>query len=316
MSWLPERSNPYATQTVSLAPISDEQVTDENLEPPFVRVRAGNTGFIYADSDAREDLSNPTQYVLGGGGQQFYARKLKRLALSGLQIALAIPNINARNGTVIFHSSATGLNYTVTIPEGVYATVAAGAAALQTALNSAGGSGLTFTVTVNPLQPLQITIAAAGGLYFFPVGPAFIASTMMTHGRYLFNLPRSQVPAASMTAGAVYLQYTRWFDILSSEYSLYTKNPNTSNDRGPNNLIVRVFMQAALTGVGNDGLPSSGLSLFTTDVSAETNYNRSRELAVLDINIVDEFGDPLYVPALSTGSPVNNGLTLIITSEI
>lgn len=324
MTSLPERTNPYGPQLVSIAPISDEQQTDENLEPPFVRVRSGNECFIYADSEIREtlpgvpqalapDLVNVSTFSLGGGNHQFYARKLKRLSVTGVQIANCVPNVNPRNNTVAFFSSASGSTHTVTIPEGQYATRATLTAALQTALNTAtGASGLTWTITVNPLNSCQYTLATAGGNYRF-----VLTSPMVIYGRYLFNLPQDQTLTNSKTMGAVYGMYTRHIDVISTAMTEYTKNPSSSNTRVPNGLVARIFIAAQPGfGVSDGGISSDGMSFFGNAEPAAINYNRSRAIEVIDLTLRDEFGQPYYIPSYSTGSPPNSALDLIIKAEL
>jgi hypothetical protein len=310
MSWLVERNDPFAARPVTLAPISDEQQTDRNLEPPFVRIRDGNESFVYADSEARDDRTSQNDYILGGGDRQFYARKLQRIALEGFQVALSTPNINARNNTLVFHSAVSDTDYGVTIPEGYYSNVASAAAALETALNLAEiPSGLHFTITVDPLNPFKLNINAAGGAFHFEP-----SSPMITHGRYLFNLPSETVDTTSKTAGAAFLMYSRYFDIVSNAFTEHTKNPNTSNTRAPNALVKRVFLDGA-GGIG--GVPISGISSTISEAGAvSTNYDRTRALEVLDIRILDEFKEPFYMPSLSSGTPGNSGFTFVIKTEL
>lgn len=324
MTSLPERVNPYFPQQVSLAPVSDEQQTDENLEPPFVRVRSGNECFIFADSEVREapanvpqalapDLFNATSFSLGGGNHQFYARKLKRLAVAGIQIANCVPNVNPRNNSVSFFSTASGLTHTVVIPEGQYTTRATLTAALQAALNTAtGASGLTWTITANPLNACQYTLATAGGDFHF-----ILTSPMVLYGRYLFNLPQDQANTNVKTMGAVYGLYTRYIDIISAAMTEYTKNPWSSNSRVPSGLVARVFV-GPLSGFGASagGISSDGMSFFAGAEPAPINYNRSRAIEVIDLTLRDEFGQPYYIPSYSTGSPPNSGLDLIIKAEL
>lgn len=320
----PERNSPFNPQLVSLAPISDEQQTDENLEPPFVRIRAGNQSFIFADSEVREaplgvpqslapDLFNVDGFSLGGGNHQFYARKLKRLFVSGVQIANCVPNINPRNNSVTFFSSASGLSHTVVVPEGQYTTRATITAALQTALNTAtGASGLTWTLTANPLNSCQYTLATAGGNYRFD-----LASPMVLYGRYLYNLPQDQTLTNSKTMGAVYGLYTRHIDIISASMTEYTKNPWSSNSRVPNGLIARIFI-GPQSGFGSSGggIASDGMSFFAGAEATPINFNRSRAIEVIDFTLRDEFGQPYYIPSFSTGSPPNSAFDLIIKAEL
>lgn len=322
MASLPERRNPFGSQTVSLAPVSDEQQTDENLEPPFVRIRGGNSSFIFADSEIRSaapgvppalapDLFNVTDFTLGGGDHQFYARKIKRLSVEGIQIANCVPNVNERNNVITFFSSSSGTNHTVTVPEGLYTTAATLVAALVTALNTAtGASGLTWTATVNPINDCQWTLSVVGGTYHF-----VLTSPMILNGRYLYNLPIDQANTASKTFGAVYGLYTRYIDVVSTALTEYTKNPWSSNARGPNGLVARIFVASPIMGTG--GISSSGMTFFAgTAQDASTNYNRSRAVEVIDLSLRDEFGQPYYIPSYATGTPANAGFNLIIRNEL
>lgn len=314
MSLLPERVDPYRATKVSLAPVSDEQQTDENLEPPFVRVRTGNESFVFADSEIRDapsDLFNVDDFTLGGGNHQFYVRKIKRLSIDGIQFALCTPNVNIRNNTITFFSTTSGTNHTVVVPEGLYPSAPALATALQTALNTAtGASGLTWTITVNPINACQYTLSVAGGTYHF-----ILSSPMIMFGRYLYNLPQDQANTASKTMGGVFGLYSRYVDIISNALTEYTKNPSSSNARGPNGLVARVFIASPLTpGVG--GITSGAVDFFASAASVGYNYDRSRALETIDVGLRDEFGQPFYIPSLSTGSPPNSALTLIIKTEL
>jgi len=321
MSIVPDRTNPYTVTQVSLAPISDNQQNDENLEPPFIRIRRGNECFIFVDSEVRQgsdgvpqaltpDLFNATDFALGGGSHQFYARKIKRLNVGGFQFAACSPNVNPRNNVLTFFSTTSGANHTVVVREGLYVTAATLVAALVGALNTAtGASGLTWSALVNPVNACQWTLSVVGGTYHF-----VLTSLMILYGRYLYNLPQEQANTASKTFGAVFGLYSRHIDVVSLALTEYSKNPTSSNASIPNGVIARAFFKSPLGGAG--GIPIDGLSFFATDVVANVNYDRSRALEVIDISLRDEFNQPFYIPSYSSGSPPNSMFDMVVEAEL
>jgi hypothetical protein len=313
--------DPYKIPLVSLAPISDEQQTDSNLEPPFVRVRSGNSSFLHLDGgskDRNSDLNNSV-FTIGTQENRLYTRKIQRFSLAGVQLGLNTPNINPRNNVVIFESSP-GVIHTSSIPEGYYEsldTAIAGSAltALETALNSATpASGITFTVSwprsTNPVaSKFQGLITATAPFRFFE-DPS---NLMLVKGATLFNLPRDQNFTVSKTLGAAFLVYSRYIDVCSYALTQYSKNPTSSN-QGPSNLYARFFLTPAFN---THAISSTELDFAILPPSTEaTNFNRSRAFEKVDITLRDEFGDLFYIPSIATNTPANVGPSLVLLTEV
>lgn len=304
-------ANPYDLPQVILAPVLDDiQSNDTNLEPPMVRVRASNSSFLSIDSSADAE-GNSSSFVIGGGDQPpLTMRKIKRTALTTYVGVGNSPNINYLNNTLVFRTSIDGFvtDYTATIPEGYYNTVAQAMTALIIALNGAG-SGLLFSSAVYSAaagpasDPQRARINADGGSFTF--GPN---STMAVYGRYLFGIPfipyitgitlpspaqYAAQSSVSLPIGQILLLSTRWIDVVSRALNEYTKNPSTSDDLGSNSLIARFYI--TLPTLNTSTTTINGLPNTTINPSlAWTNYERSRQLGTIDITLLDEFGRVLY----------------------
>lgn len=108
---------------VKLVPMQDSETGDENIEPPFVRVRSGNTAYMYLDTspETQKNDNNTAEWIIGDAGpdtrSNLYARKFKRSACRFVEIMWATPNVNPRNNTIIFrHSANPALSITAVIP--------------------------------------------------------------------------------------------------------------------------------------------------------------------------------------------------------
>lgn len=105
---------PYATdaQSVKFAPVQDSETGDDMLEPPFVRVRDGNTAYMYVDTSPETQITggtNSAQWNVGASNDpsipsHLDARKIKRQALVALNYLWTTPNVNPTNQTFVFRT--------------------------------------------------------------------------------------------------------------------------------------------------------------------------------------------------------------------
>lgn len=312
--------DPYVLPLVSLAPVSDEQQTDENLEPPFVRVRATNAAFLHLDGGFRDFVDSPfngdnTQFTIGNDPRnRLYTRKIQRFSIGGVALQLATPNINPRNNVVIFES-APGVTHTATIAEGYYDTLAAAYTALQNALNAAlPPIAMGFVVTAAPfpgsIHPLQGRIAA-NLPWRFLLDPANLT---LFKGKDLFNLPEDQNFTLVKTLGAAFLMYSRYIDICSTALTRYTKNP-TAGNQAPSNLYARVYLSSPVADRGGFSLNAANFAPFGSTPEA-TNFRRDRAFEQVDISLLDDQGQPFYIPSLATETAANAAPSVILTTEV
>jgi len=115
----------YSTGAASIkfAPIQDSESGDDMLEPPFVRVRSGNTAFMYVDTSPETQVAaiNKGSWVVGGSqpgiNSHIDARKQKRMAIVGASYMWSTPNVNPTNNTVTFRIQGFPLlNLTAVLP--------------------------------------------------------------------------------------------------------------------------------------------------------------------------------------------------------
>lgn len=299
----PRFKNPYKGVEVILGSISDNIQNDQNLEPQMVRIRAQNNGVIFLDSAFKGERDSETNFVL-----KTTARKIKRLAVGGMQICLDIPNVNQRNNIVGFFSTNSASNHFVRVPQGFYTTPTTLMTALVTALNTASGaSGLTWSFIPDAGDRIAgVTLSTAGGSFHFlndstiPTGlaplPPLIAeqihpiSFYVKRGTYLWNLPITTFDSSIKAIGPICLQYTRYIDFESFALSQYTKAPMLDSKDGATDIIFRVFL--------NVGEPKAQLISASTPLRW-TNYNMEQTLATVDFRILDEWNDEVFLPFYS-----------------
>lgn len=292
-SGAPTFVNPEKASGTLLKLVSDNVVTDIDLEPQYVRVRHNNSANSYLQIDSVDPSSNAYISTAGTG---FLQQKVRRFAVKSHSYFDNTANINPRNGTFIFMTGGT--QYTATVGPGFYPSAGSGINALLAALNAAG-SGVTFAAT-------QVT----GSTYFSLNGTAtfyFVGGNGITNGTYSFGIPvgTAATAAALLTIGPVLLYYTRWIDINSTALNQYSKLNNSSMNNS-STLLYRLFLPSQTTTT-----PGTQLTQTLSDPLRWINFNPSNDSKTVDIHLFDEFNQPLY---LSNPSSVNLLLTLVCES--
>lgn len=293
--------NPYEITKVVLAPISDEMQTDNNLEPPFVRIRSPNSSFTYLDTFSIKDRlssdgSNTGKWIIGTNNPLFI-RRTKRFGITEFRMSNAITNINPRNNTISFNSSNTGATvHTVVIPEGFYTPATATTALIATLNSITGTTGLTFTApTIYPGNDRFISLTSAGG-NFRILESDFTKKGYVFWGFNPYTTTGLSAPLSNtFVMGSITGVYTQYYDIVSASLNQFTKNPSGGNDV-PGGHIFRVF--TGDTPLGAD-------ITFGVPEIAFINFSSNSTLNNIDISVVDQFDDPVYIP-----SPIANNFYL------
>jgi hypothetical protein len=273
-------SNPYQLPRIILAPVSDEIQLEEDLEPPFVRVRDTNSQYLQIDTSTAALGTNPAQVVITLSRVMPRVNRLKIVFFSFRDMT---PNINIRNNVFTFIRG--GVPFTATIPEGNLNGIAR-YNALAAAMSAATGVPGEFIANLSTVYPssIFITNTAVTPFRFINTGSGII------RGRYLWGFnPRNYGTGTDAVAHLLTYfneNYTRYIDIASFELTQYTKI-DTSGSRVSAEVVFRQF----LTDVTLGQLVFTG---FTQ--SPSLNYNRSRALGIVDLEILDEFGEIYYIP--------------------
>lgn len=282
-----KKVNPYTLERVVLSPVSDEMQLDENFEPPFVRTRQTNSQYIQLDTSAHSANTNPCELVITLTRSM---PRVNRINMSFVAFRNFSPNINPRNNVFTFVDN--GVPFTATIPADQNLTGIARYNALVAAMNAATGVPGEFTAAVNPNFPTSydITNTLAQPFRFSSVGNG------INNGRYLWGFNErntlSGTEATVHTLSSYQESYTRYVDFSSYELTQYTKI-DISGTKVPAEVLFRFFMTDV----------AYGQSIFTGFTDAPSlNYERSRNLASLDLSILDEFNQILYVPTQLWGT--------------
>lgn len=274
---------PYTEQRVILAAVSDELQQDENFEPPFVRLRSPNSAFVYLDTSYTSSV-NQSNVIIGFKGGDLFTRRIKRFAVRHVDISWVTPNVNVRNNSITFAVDSLSTVYTATIPEQFYTTPASIFTALATAMTAVSGDTFT-TIQLYP-GANAYQLSSTGHTFAFLSGP------MVTTGQFMFGIYPANIGTlvSSFTLINTSMSYTRFININSLELTQYSKLPSSGVDTTSQN-IVKVFLV--------DGLATapSTISFPVSNPLQWNNFARDRNISTVDLQIVDEWGQFLYVPS-------------------
>lgn len=301
--------NTYTIPKVLLSPITDDQagILDNNLEPPFVRVRNRNASSTFLDNfDANSRLSNSSYQIASQGS--LLSKRTKRFTVNKYIAQLPTPNINQRNNTITFTTGAG--TFTVTIPEGFYTRTQA-ITALLTALNTVSGpSGVTFTAP-DQFPGSDVYIVLTGTNPFRISGGTFVTTGYAFWGflKGDTRLTPTAPLSTTLTLGPITAVYTRYYDICSTNLLQHTKAANTGN-RVPANILLRVY---AFTISQSDPTDSYFESHEFGPDRSSWNFDAGHSISSVDIQLYDEFNQPYYLPNSLTNA---SWLQMDLTNEL
>ena len=280
--------NPYEIPRVILASISDEIQLDENLEPPFVRVRATNSQYLHLDNS--QNISPNYPYEVNINLDRSLPR-MNRISFIHFSFRNFAPNINPRNNVFDFYRS--GVLYTATLTPDQNLVGINRYNALIAAMNTAVGTPGEFVVSAYTLVQTMRIENTLGNLWRFSN-----TSNGVKKGRYLWgiNSTNYNVGTDSVAKILTYFQdnYSRFIDIRSYELTQYTKIDIAGTNIG-SEVIFRDYIDDMAYGEYRVDRVISKVSL---------NYDRSRAIVTADIQLLDEFGDLYYVPIENYGSAI------------
>lgn len=299
--------NTYNIPNVVISPIMDDQsgVLDNNLEPSYVRIRSRNASFTWVDTfDVNSKLSE-NQFLISAPGS-LMSKRTKRFALSYYASQFAIPNINPRNNTIAFQVNSLPAVYTATIPEGFY-TRSAAITALLVAMNGAG-SGTVFTAP-SQFPGSDVYINLSGSTNFRILSTCTFVTTGYAFWGFLKGDPRFIINApyvSLISIGPITTFYSRYYDVTSQYLLQHTKAANTGN-RVLGNTLFRIYA------IQQQNIPADSTYTFQfggTSENSAWNFDATHSISNIDLNLFDEFGQPLYLPnGMLNGSFIQFALT-------
>jgi hypothetical protein len=252
---------------------------------PNINVESTPNGWIplrSADKNIYEPINN---FTLQKGTAEFKMRTVNRIAVSTVYFQWTTPNINIKNNVIKW---TEGINTrTAIVPEGFY-NLSDFRTALEIAMNVV--SSYIITLTLNSVRKgYSIDLSATGNLIFIDTGLRRDIVNMLGWTRY---------EQSALFLGKIpQLYYTRYIDICSNTLNQYQYLRDEDSNGKTTDMVTRVY-----SGFGNVDNDISSSPYFKPSLITYQNnqfkwmqYVRSRVLGTIDIKLVDEFGDLLYV---------------------
>lgn len=274
--------------TVYLPPTSS--VLWDSNEPQIIQERPPNRAAIYYDSrwGGETFIQDPTDLVIStrksiGDIPGVMASGINRISVNSVGFYNSIPNVNPRNNQIIFFSEVSGLEHEVFLTEGFYNSSDI-MTEIETAMNSvSGASGLTFSSALKyPGGNTYILTSVGGGFRIISTCNA------VTRGFITYNFEVNSFNTGQITVGPISGYYTRFIDFLSNNITRYNKISAVSNN-SRNSLIFRCFF--------DEPEKTNTIANFRRNEYINTfNFNPDEALYEIDIKLIDQFGEPLYIP--------------------
>ena len=283
----------FDLQPVLLAPISDAEQVDTNLEPQFVRVRDGNITSLYLDSQKPYLQFNPSNIRMSSVSSsteqpQILIQNVSRIAVENFEMFWVPVNITPYNQTYtwVYYDIGTmnSFRYTHTIGIGNYTLSQLLTFITNQMSDDIGAPGqFTFNIDATGYYASININTPSYQFYFDPTSPLVIK------GANLLSLPISSTPVFSLSLGPARMIYTRYIDIFSSDLCQYIKNPSRSVNNATTNIIFRQSLASFA--------PNANSYVFTTPQIQNPNWinwNPEAPTASLQFLILDENGDVFY----------------------
>jgi len=261
-----------------------------NSEPQFIKVRSNNNYYVVLDSEDMYMDDNKQDIVFSGANTPTstpypMVSRTKRFTVSSMFITCKFLNITPRNNTIIFiHNLA--LPFTATIPQGIYPTSLSIITAMVTAMNAVLPGTFTVSGVPGAVDEYEINTVNPTDVFSF-----VDTCSAITKGKSVYNIPKGAIGANKQRIGPIYGIYPRKLQVCSRALLQYTKMHNhATNNRA--NLLIPIIHNAQ----GPLENP-----FFQFNETAWINFDENANLAQIDIQILDEFGELVYVPSDNNG---------------
>jgi hypothetical protein len=266
---------------VFLPPIQDSYQDDDVLEPQWIRIRSPNNGYTYLDFSHTQQSPDGT-FFLASSNSSLFQQRIRRITWLGSFLDFLIPNVNPKNDTFVFTTTGSD-SFTAVLADGFYNDPIASVTALVAALNAAG-SPVTFSFTQLP-NSVFFTITGTGTF-------SFIGGNGIINGQYLFGIQPNTPLATSLIIGPVLLYYTRYISFNSRTLSQFQKNQNSGLNLNTSTNIFRYYLNA----------PYYSAIRFHEGGLRWWNIKPDITIQSVDIQLLDEFNQPLYLPPYRYGT--------------
>ena len=321
----------------------------EEKTPKHVITRTGATQYLVLNSKNRTQSGVPGQ-VISQPWNDFRLQRpqnlmesfARRVLVSEVRFPWWIPNISSANNKMWITGASTEAGNPVTlfevvVPVGFYAPADL-VIALNLAITNAeitGGYKLLFPPVVS-YSGGQYTFTEGGGLVLlwwfdpgaFPNFPADNAYFNQASLSFTLGMTREQMTGGSLsptpplipaiTGNITESLYTSFVDIVSSKFNLYTTNYDGSSDGSTSKqLICRLYLaDETSTYAGYKGLYGPFLIHRQFKNPKAVMWNKDAVVDWLDVQVIDQFGQLIPLPAITPVAFVNPPAPTTITSSV
>ena len=303
-------------------------------EQSTINARQPASAFLVLDSNDRNDANANLSTVVSVANLQnwndFRLQKAaplidgyaKRLGIAEVNFTWAIPNITPRNNTFVIEYS--GGSYNVVVPAGFYtATELVGVINADLSANLANypvfswsSSQLAMTITPNAARSVSVKTISGGTFADYVFRPNLLKT--MGFGFTQFNTVFTS--ATPLIGSTTKLQYTAFVDITSSKmnYSADVKD-GSSAKKNVSDMLMRLYCadETSVINMASIGTPGSRPFQIHRQY-ANPKYlkqNPNQMIDWVDIQVVDEYGDLVYIPDPTTGRSYPDFQITLLASE-
>jgi hypothetical protein len=303
-------------------------------EQSTINARQPASAYLVLDSNDRNDANAKLSNVISVADLQnwndFRLQKpaplidgyAKRLGITEVNFGWAIPNITPRNNS--FFVAYSGGAYNVVVPAGFYT-----GSELATAINndlsanlanypvfSWSASQLAMTITPNPSRNVSVYTTATGTFADY----VFQSNILKTMGFGFTQFNTTFTSSTPLVGSTTKLQYTAFVDITSSKlnYSADVKD-GSSAKKNVSDLIMRLYCADEISVINMASIGTPGCRPFQIHRQFATpkylKQNPNQMIDWVDIQVVDEYGDLVYIPTPATGRTYPDFQITLIASE-
>lgn len=259
-----------------------------NGEPVSVANKFCNSAVLTLDATPVSASDKPSNIILNNqsysGVSGFASNQSRKLTPRYVEYYDTIPNINPRNNIYTINYNGTDFQFTMNI--GFYESPGAIVAELINKINVATSVVFSSAVILN-----------TGGLYYRIAAPNpadtwyWVNDAHLQKARYLFGPDTDPTPYLYRRIGPVLGIYTRYFTITSNSITQYSKIKNINTKDGKSNAIATIFTKRfdSTTHYPGDKID------YPITIPASINLRKDASLTSIDIQLIDEWGEYLYV---------------------
>lgn len=292
-------------QQVLLSPNEHPSVVDGMAQPCRVTAQVPENCIAVLDASHRDHGNNGLDFVVDLKGEISRARNSKVTKI----LAPVIPNINPKNNTVSFrHDLDGGTATTFTLDYGYYNQVSF-VNELKSKMDAASvGLPDTWTIVYNSVTHVISITSAGGNNWYFVDTSSFILRGGNVHG--FVGYPAATALTVDVQySSSVSFVYTRYITIHSQALSRYVRT-QSRNSTGDLSLIAAISVVEDMNAAQFDTsgvFAGNTITEITTDDAPKNAFSlKHGVLRFIDIQIKDEFGDPLYDSINISPSGVNS----------